>query len=165
MNTFVNNVGAPVEVTTTNGMAAYDTTGERLVDLFFSIGAARNDVEGIKKKFTLAFAENGDLAMKILFWARDVRQGAGERNTFREILKSLESYSPTSVIKNIKMVPVLGRWDDLLIFTDTDVKQAAYSVIRKVLMEGDAAKCMLDKIGSISEDECAAELAKLEQVR
>ena len=42
------------------------------------------------------------MAMKILFYARDVRGGIGERRVFRIILKFLALYNKQSLIKNIK---------------------------------------------------------------
>jgi hypothetical protein len=40
--------------------------------------------------FTKAFGENQLTAMKLLFWARDVRGGAGERQVFKDIINILQ---------------------------------------------------------------------------
>lgn len=83
---------------TENGAAAYTTTMSDCLDLFSTIGALRAapaaEIEG---RFTRAFAENPDLAMKIAFFARDVRGGLGERRAFRVILKTLAALSPAAL--------------------------------------------------------------------
>lgn len=65
---------------TENGAVTYASTLSDCLDLFATIGAIRrkSDVE-IITRFSRAFAENADIAMKILFFGRDVRGGLGER--------------------------------------------------------------------------------------
>ncbi len=140
MNTFVNSAMAPNMTTTTNGMAALDKTGSKLVDLFFSIGSARNNPE-IAKTFFTAFGENKLLAMKCLFWARDVRGGAGERQTFRNILVELENVDLTSVLKNMKLIPEFGRFDDLLVFTNVHARKLALKVFGDAILAGNGLAC------------------------
>ena len=65
---------------TENGGAAYATTGSDCLDLFSLIGAMRaQSDEQLCRMFDRAWAEDPDLAMKILFFARDIRGGLGER--------------------------------------------------------------------------------------
>jgi len=72
---------------TENGAAAYATTGSDCLDLFAVLGALRCESEKIKiAYFVRAYTENPDLAMKILFFARDIRGGLGERSLFRTLL-------------------------------------------------------------------------------
>ena len=69
---------------TLNGMLTHSTSLNKCLDFFALAGASRNMSENdITKLFTGAFAENPNFAAKILFWARDVRGGAGERRLFR----------------------------------------------------------------------------------
>ncbi len=71
---------------TANGGATNASSLNSCVDLFFQIGSMRsNSEEDILVAWTKAFLENPHTALKILFWARDVRQGAGERRVFRTI--------------------------------------------------------------------------------
>lgn len=110
MNSFANAVNAPQAVQTTNGAAAFNTTGSSIVDLFFNIGAARNNQAGIIPTFSKAYAEDKTLAARVLFWSRDVRGGAGERQTFRNLMVSLEKSDPATLIKLLPLVPEYGRW-------------------------------------------------------
>jgi hypothetical protein len=101
--------------TTDNGMPAYESTGSALTDLFFAIGAARNmDHNVVLDMFQKAYDEDALMAMKILFWARDVRGGAGERKVFRDIISHLDLTNPEVVYKNLGLIPFFGRWDDVL---------------------------------------------------
>ena len=120
--------------TTTNGMSALKNTGDALTNLFFGIGAARNDPNKAVTDFIAAFNVDRLNAMKLLFWARDVRGGAGERQTFRNILSVLEVSQPNVVIKNLHLIPKFGRWDDMLVFTTRDVQTAAFKIISDTLL-------------------------------
>jgi hypothetical protein len=68
---------------------------------------------------------------------RDIRGGAGERQTFRNILKWLEVNASEVIPMIIPKVPELGRWDDLLGFQSTWAKKIAYDMIWKALKAGD----------------------------
>ncbi len=115
---------------TENGAASYATTTSDCLDLFATIGGLRgeNEVE-IVKRFMRAFSENRDLAMKLLFFARDVRGGLGERRVFRVILKWLCNNESKSVIKNLEYISEYGRYDDLLILFGTPCERAALEFI------------------------------------
>ncbi len=119
---------------TENGGAAYATTMNDCLDLFSTIGALRGapDQE-IADRFTRAWAEDPDLAMKIAFFARDVRGGLGERRAFRVILKTLTGLAPGSVVKNLENIPEYGRYDDLLALLDTPCKGQMLAYIKSQL--------------------------------
>lgn len=105
--------------TTANGMPTHITSGSYCLDLFGLAGAARglgDDV--IVNAFVKAFEEDSLVAMKILFWARDVRGGAGERRFFRVIMKYLSENRPEALNKVLHLVPEYGRWDDLFLLED-----------------------------------------------
>lgn len=110
MNTFANAM-MNEPTTTTNGMAAVKRSGNACVDLFYKIGALRN--QDPIPAFVAAFAEDQELAIRILLWSRDVRGGAGERDTFRTILRYLCVRNPETVYSMIPNIPEVGRWDDL----------------------------------------------------
>lgn len=85
---------------TENGAVTYRSTQSECLDLFATVGALRreSDVE-ITNCFLRAYAEDADLAMKTLFFARDIRGGIGERRVFRTILKWLAANDPQSLRK------------------------------------------------------------------
>ena len=116
---------------TENLAATHRSTLSFCLDLFASIGALRNQNDDeIIKRFMRAYTEDSDMAMKILFYARDVRQGIGERRVFRVILKWLaENHSP-SVMKNLSLIPEYGRYDDLLSLMDTPCEELMLGLIK-----------------------------------
>ena len=121
---------------TENGAVTYASSGSWCLDLFATVGALRGAAEGeILVRFIRAWAEDPDLAMKILFFARDVRGGLGERRVFRVVLRYLADTQPDSVRKNLRQVPELGRWDDLLCLLDTRCEADALALIREQLTE------------------------------
>lgn len=117
---------------TENGAVTPRTTGSECLDLFATVGALRaaEDAE-IETRFLRAFAEDPDLAMKILFYARDVRGGLGERSVFRTILRWLAQNEKMSLIRNLPFIAEFGRWDDILVLLDTPVQQEAVEVLRQ----------------------------------
>jgi len=130
MNTFVEAV-VNQEAVTTNGMKARKSTSKAVVDLFYNIGASRG--KNIVPAFTAAYVEDKDLALRIALWARDARGGAGERQLFRDILKHLEKTDKAAASALLAKVPELGRWDDIFVFTDKDLKAQAYTMLGDAL--------------------------------
>lgn len=121
-NIFVNALVKSTNIAhTENGAISNASTLSYVLDLFSQIGALRNGV-GAKARidqFEKAFAENPELTLKTLFWVRDVRGGAGERDTFRIFMSHLVSLGHGWMIrKNLSLIPEYGRWDDLWIFLD-----------------------------------------------
>ncbi|MCR4687956.1 MAG: DUF2828 family protein [Saccharofermentans sp.] len=121
---------------TENGAVTYTTTGFDCLDMFSVIGALRDLADNdIIVRFDRAFAEDRDLAMRTLFFARDVRGGLGERRVFRVILKHLAETAPDTVRKNIVNVGEYGRYDDILALMDTPVEADATGYIKTVLTQ------------------------------
>ncbi|WP_406545652.1 DUF2828 family protein [Succinimonas sp.] len=117
---------------TENGAVTFRTTESYCLDLFATIGALRNSCEQeIQDRFMRAFFEDPDLAMKTLFFARDIREGLGERHVFRDILKWLSENRKESLLKNLELIPEYGRWDDLLTLLDTPAREEAEAFLRK----------------------------------
>lgn len=105
---------------TENGAVTYESTGSDCLNLFATAGALRHACrEEIIARFVRAYTENPDIAMKMLFFARDIRGGLGERSVFRTIFAWLAENEPASVKKNIEHVAEYGRYDDLLVLLDT----------------------------------------------
>lgn len=135
MNSFVEAVkNVPVETRTRNGMKTYNSSKSDLVDLFFSIGASRG--KDLSAQFSRAVQENDTLALRLLMWARDVREGAGEREVVRLILKSLEKTNSTLLTRVMPFLPEYGRWDDLLVFETPAARVRAFELIASALKSG-----------------------------
>ena len=121
---------------TENGSVTYASTMSHCLDLFATAGAMRHsEDEEIVKRYVRAYAENPDTAMKILFFARDIRGGLGERRFFRVALKFLANNHPKSVIKNMEWMAELGRFDDFLILMNTSCEKAAIDFLKNQLNE------------------------------
>ena len=124
---------------TENGMVTNPTTLNKCVDLFFSIGAMRGKPQDkVVSLFNEAYKENPLIASKLLFWSRDVRSGAGERQIFRDIVTHLTTTSPQTVRKNIGLIPEFGRWDDVLVLVGTELEDDMFILIKDSLTNGDA---------------------------
>ncbi|MCR5092794.1 MAG: DUF2828 family protein [Lachnospiraceae bacterium] len=116
---------------TENGAVTYRSTGSDCLDLFAAIGALRGESdEEIITRFTRAYTENPDMAMKILFFARDIRGGLGERRVFRTIFNWIADNEPASVRKNIGYVAEYGRYDDLLSLMGTSCEKEMISYLK-----------------------------------
>ena len=133
---------------TENGAATLKTTQSDCLDLFATIGAIRRESdEEIIARFMRAFAEDKDIAMKLLFFARDIRGGLGERKVFRVCLKWLSYNAPETVRKNLSYISEYGRFDDLLVLFDTPVEKDMLDFIREQLCKDVEA---MDNGGEVS---------------
>lgn len=123
---------------TENGMMTNTSTLNECVNMFFTIGAMRGqDVDRLITLFTKAFNEDPRTAMRILFWSRDVRGGAGERQIFRDIMSYLVSTTPEVIKVNLDLIPEYGRWDDVHTLMNTSLEADVIDLIVKALGEED----------------------------
>ena len=120
--------------TTTNGMTTNSSSLNECVNLFFNIGAMRGKrKEDVINIFSKAFNENPRTAMRILFWSRDVREGAGERQIFRDIVNYLATNHPQAVKVNLNLIPEYGRWDDVHELFGTELESEVITLIQQGL--------------------------------
>lgn len=123
-----------------NGAQMLRTTGSALLDLNFSVPELRNDAVSHKtacdllQKFALAWKENERLALKWLFYARDIRGGLGERAIFRAILNYLACMETDIMRPLIKYIPDYGRWDDVFCLMNTPLEKEVLALIREQLV-------------------------------
>lgn len=137
---------------TENGAVTELTTYSDCLDLFATVGALREaDEAEITQRFVRAYTENKDTATRILFYARDVRGGLGERRAFRICLNWLANNAPATVMKNIALISEYGRFDDLLALLGTRCEGYAIDLIRELLFADLAA---------LERDEAVSLLAK-----
>lgn len=124
------------ETTTFNGAKAYKTTKSGLLDFFAMAGSVRNrDEQSILRLFVNALEEDELLALKALFYIRDIRGGQGERDTFRTCINYLALNRPNILRKSLKLIPEYGRWDDMYSVFDTVLKDDAVKIIKKQMNE------------------------------
>jgi hypothetical protein len=132
--TFLTALESEMNVTETlNGAKAYKSTLNKCLDLFGKIAACRNDVKQAQKLFAHAYAENPETATRILFWARDIRGGQGEREVFRNLFKYLVEENGEIGAKLVSLVPLYGRWDDLLVLENTSAWETVLNAIQNQL--------------------------------
>lgn len=75
-----------------------------------------------------AYQADRNLSLKALFYLRDVRQGKGQRKTFRDILNWLAKKDGRVFDQLVAYVPEYGRWDDL-------THLVGFKVVQKLVAE------------------------------
>lgn len=159
MNTFASAVTNQM-TTTTNGMLSPVSSNSACVDLFYKISSSRG--QDIIPAFTAAYVENKDLALRITLHSRDIRQGSGERQIFRNILQHLERVDSEAACLLMNKVEELGRWDDLFIdHFNLTCQKHAFTLVKNALMAGVEAKKLLANLDSMSEEVCRKILESL----
>ena len=121
---------------TENGAVAYATTGKEMLDFNFKLAGYRKaSEEEIQRDFGRVYYEDPILAMRFIFWVRDIRGGAGERRTFRACFKWLAEHKPEVVKAMIPLVAEYGRFDDILPLLDTSLRKDVSAYYKKQLKE------------------------------
>ena len=125
---------------TENGAVTNRTTRSDCLDFFATAGALRSaSDEEIVTRFQRAYAENATLALRTLFFARDIRGGLGERRVFRVLLRYLADNEPAACRRNIPHVAEFGRYDDLLCLFGTACEGDVVSFFREQLSQDQRA--------------------------
>ena len=135
MNNLINNLKEETNYTLTeNGAVAHKSTLNAVYDLFALGGAYRKrDEDDCILLFKKAFEENEELALKCLFYLRDIRGGQGERRFFRICLRWLADNHPEAAFRNLDLVPEYGRWDDLYSVIGTNLENDALDIFASQL--------------------------------
>ena len=137
MNKILNELKKETNYTITeNGAIAHKSTLNKVYDMFAFGGAyrTRTDADCILL-FKNAIEENETLALKCLFYLRDIRGGQGERRFFRVCFKWLCDNYPDAAKRNLDKLSEYGRWDDLLYATDnTKMEDYALFLIKEQLI-------------------------------
>ena len=121
---------------TENGAVALNTTGDARLDLFGTVGSLRGaGKERITRLFSEAWKADPLFATKIAFYARDVRGGLGERQTFRTILQYMAKYHPEGLRPNLDLIGVYGRYDDLYCLIGTPLEDEMWTAMKKQFEE------------------------------
>jgi hypothetical protein len=123
-------------IRTENGAVALNTTSDARIDLFGTIGALRDaDENRITTLFSEAYAQDKLFATKIIFYARDIRCGLGERKTFRTIIRYMAEHHPESLRPNLDLIGVFGRYDDLYELIGTPLEDDMWKTMKKQFEE------------------------------
>ena len=137
MNEFLNALKSDTNYGyTENGGIKHNSTLNAVLDMFAMGGSMRNRSEDdIITMFAKAYDEDATLALKCLFYLRDVRGGQGERRFFRICLRWLANENQVEVEHLIPQIAEYGRWDDLFELFGTRCEPAmlgyVYHVIHK----------------------------------
>lgn len=119
---------------TENGALTNRTSGSFCLDLFFKAGAMRGASEQeISDVVTRAYAEDPVKTLKIVFFARDVRGGLGERRFFSAAVKTIANIAPDAVNRNARFFAEYGRFDDLMSLLGTQCESAVLEVVKEQL--------------------------------
>ena len=121
---------------TENGAAALNTTGDSRLDFFSTVGALREaDEKRIQVLFAEAYKVDPLFTVKTAFYARDIREGLGERKTFRTLLRYMAEYHPEAILPNLDLVGVFGRYDDLYCLIGTTIEDEMWASMKKQFEE------------------------------
>jgi len=120
-----------VYVRTENGAVALNSTSDARLDLFGVIGALRGaDQARIECLFSEAYRMDPLFATKIAFYARDIRGGLGERETFRTIMRYMAQMHPEALRPNLDLIGVYGRYDDLYCLIGTPLEDEMWAAMK-----------------------------------
>lgn len=151
--------------TTLNGMPTNSSSLNSCVNLFFKVGAMRGqETQELINIFVKAFNEDALTTIKLLFWARDVRGGAGERQIFRDLIKYFANKHTNVIEKNINLISEYGRWDDLLVLIGTPLETQALTLYAEALKGKVKAEKILANLNNLSEDECLDILTNFDKI-
>lgn len=114
---------------TENGAVTHASSGEATLDMFSQMGAMRNNQSGFMELFNRAVKQNPELAVRALQYLRDVRGGIGERKLFRNAVTELIKHHKDYALRLLPKIPVIGRWDDVLVYFGTNLEKDALGLI------------------------------------
>lgn len=136
------------KTTTLNGAVTNKSTGSDLVNFFAIGGALRGNNQAFVDNFRLAFNEDEQSAIKLLFYFRDIRGGQGERDNFKAAFAELIKLNPELATRLMFFIPEFGRWDDIFVAENTPIESEMLALIFEQLHKDSIA--ILTKEGAVS---------------
>jgi hypothetical protein len=131
-----------------NGDFCYDNTGNPLLEFFSKAGSLMQKKGSYYGNETTAvqlvrpaWTYDKKRAMQLSMWLRDCRGGAGNRSGFRDVVAWIAKEDPAWIKANIKLIPEVGRWDDLIALFDTPCEDVALDLWKGAILDGDALAC------------------------
>lgn len=136
MNSFNDAMEKETNLTLTENMAlTHKSSLSANLDWFGMASAMRSeDEERILSHLSKITSEDVELALKNIFYTRDIRGGQGERKIFRIALKYLANHFK-GLEHIFAQIPEYGRWDDLFVFFGTPYEGWMMTFIRDQLFE------------------------------
>lgn len=133
---------------TENGAVTHSTSSNAVLDFFALAGAKRHDVNGARTLFRKAFAEDKQLAVRALFYLRDVRGGQGERQLFRDLFRDLVRMDLELAERLVAFIPEYGRWDDLFhVGLTVGVNRSEHNALTSVISKQLASDIANEEVG------------------
>ena len=121
---------------TENGANAYGSSLDSLIDFFALMGAMRGrSTDDIYALFEKAYAEDALLALKALFYLRNIRGGLGERDTARRILARAANEHTADILVNFENIAKFGRLDDFYAFVGTNLEKYALDFLKELYLK------------------------------
>jgi len=120
---------------TGNAAVSHSTTGTAVLDFFGKGGALRSQAASdVTRIFASAYKEDKTLALKVLFYLSDVRQGQGERQLFRTCFNWLAQNDGVVAKSLLALIPEYTRFDNVLeSLENTCLEKDALSLMAKQL--------------------------------
>ncbi len=109
------------------------TTNDSLLDLFYLVGNSRENPKNVIPSFSRLYSTDKESALSVMLYSRDIKNGLGEREVFRKMLKFVAIQDPKFVSKIFDMIPKFGRYDDLLCLLGTSVEPKLINYIKTTL--------------------------------
>ena len=133
---------------TENGARGHATSGSLIVDFNFMASSMRAwSGDEIRDCFLEVYHDDPLLALRWLFYARDIRMGMGERRLFRECYKVLPV---PAAVANLTNIPFYGRWDDLVSLFGVMGSVVDEAVVRIVSAQLDMDLLSMERGGPVS---------------
>ena len=135
MNDFLKAMKEDTNYTLTENFGiTHKSTLNKVLDMFAMGGSMRNRSEDdIITMFKSAYEEDRTLALRCLFYLRDVRGGQGERRFFRICYKWLAETNQNEAENLINKVGEYGRYDDLFVLFGTPCEASMMGYIKWII--------------------------------
>lgn len=119
-------------IKTNEGANAYEFALDHAVEFFSKSGSRFSNRSGFYENEETALSlyqkihiVDPHLAIRLAFWCRDCRGGAGNRSGFRDIIRWIAENDSKWLRENIHLIPLYGRWDDLRVLFGTELEADA----------------------------------------
>lgn len=131
-------------IRTNEGGQQYEHSLDHHVEFFSKAGSLfegresfYGQEETVLSLFQKCWIVEKETALKLLFWLRDCRGGAGNRSGFRSCARWLaDSRSSEWLRLNLELIPKYGRWDDLRSLFGTKLEKTAADLWATAIREG-----------------------------